>query len=217
MERYETSSIAYDNLVHNPENLVTRNVTILSGQSIARGEIIGKITLSVPTTGTAGGTNAGQVTCTSVSGGSKTKLGTYTITCITTGTNTGTFSVKDPDGYALPTATLGAAYTNNQINFTLNDVGTDPSLGDSFTIVVAAGSGSYKKAVATNVDGSNQVQNLAVSANAIDASGGAVNGTAYVGGVFNESEITIDSSYTLANIKDELVRYGISFKSAILN
>lgn len=215
-ELYESNSLANDNLVYNPENLVTQNITLLSGQNVVRGEVIGKVALSVPTTGTAG-TNTGQVTCTSVAGGTKTKLGTYTIVCITTGTNTGTFSVKDPDGLSLPTATLGVAYVNDNINFTLNDVGTDPSLGDSFTIVVAAGSGKYVKAVATAVNGSNQTKNMRIAANAIDATSADAAGTAYASGVFNENEITIDSSYTLANIKAELANLGIHFKSAILN
>ena len=215
-ELYASYSCSNDNLVYNPNTLTTKAITLLSGQSVVRGEVLGKITLSVPTTGTAG-SNTGAVTCTSVTGGASTVLGVYTIVCITTGTNTGTFSVKNPNGHSLPTATLGVAYTNNEINFTLNDVGTDPSLGDSFTITVAAGSGKYVKAVATNVNGSNKVEHLVIAANDIDATSGDATGLVYCSGEFNQGEITIDSSYTLANIKDELEQRGIYFKTAVAN
>jgi hypothetical protein len=47
--------------------------------------------------------------------------------------------VTDPDGYNLPQATVGVAYTSTGINFTLNDAGEDANLGDVYTIAVTNG------------------------------------------------------------------------------
>ena len=216
-ELYESSSLSNNNLVYNPETLVTKNITLLNGQNVVRGDVIGEVTLAVPTTGTED--NTGTAACGSVAGGANTELGTYTLTCKSVASHVGTFEVKTPSGAALPNAVQGVAYSNPHINFTIAAVGggTDFVAGDKFTIPVTAGSGKYVKAVATNVNGSNQVDNMLIAANDIDASGGDAVGTAYASGVFNDAEITIDSSYTLANIADELGRKGIFFKTAIPN
>jgi len=214
-ELFESASLSNDNLIYNPQNLATENITLLSGQNVVKGEVIGKVTLSVPTTGVAGSGNTGDAACGSVTGGTKTKKGIYNILC-TDATNK-KFRVLDPDGYQLPDAVLDVAYTHEQINFTITDEGTDPAAGDSFAITVAEGSLKYKKAIATSVDGSNQTQNLRIAANAINATSGDVVGTAYSAGEFNEREITIDSSYRLDGIRDDLRVSGITFKSAIPN
>ena len=129
-------------------------VTVLAGQYLIMGSVIGKIKVgSVPTTGTAG-TNTGAVTCTGVTGGNKTKVGVYTLRCVTVVASGGVFSVKDPDGEALPEANVTVAYTNPAINFLLNDVGADAALGDTFTITVPVGSGKVKELNLTGIDGS---------------------------------------------------------------
>ena len=129
-------------------------VTVLAGQDLIMGSVIGKIKVgAVPTTGTAG-TNTGAVTCTGVTGGNKTKVGVYTLRCVTVVASGGVFSVKDPDGEALPEANVTVAYTNPAINFLLNDVGADAALGDTFTITVPVGSGKVKELNLTGIDGS---------------------------------------------------------------
>jgi hypothetical protein len=129
-------------------------VTVLAGQDLIMGSVIGKIKVGpVPTTGTAG-TNTGAVTCTGVTGGNKTKVGVYTLRCVTVAASGGVFSVKDPDGEALPEANVMVAYTNPAINFLLNDVGADAALGDTFTITVPVGSGKVKELNLTGIDGS---------------------------------------------------------------
>jgi hypothetical protein len=128
-------------------------VTMLAGQSIQWGEVLGMIKAgSVPTTGTAG-TNTGGGTCTVVTGGTKTKPGVYTLRCILLVASGGVFSVRDPDGLSLPDAAMGA-YTNDQINFTLTDGAPDFALGDSFTITVPAGSLKCKPINFAGIDGS---------------------------------------------------------------
>ena len=128
--------------------------TVLAGQDLIMGSVIGKIKVgAVPMTGTAG-TNTGAVTCTGVTGGNKTKVGVYTLRCVTVVASGGVFSVKDPDGEALHEANVTVAYTNPAINFLLNDVGADAALGDTFTITVPVGSGKVKELNLTGIDGS---------------------------------------------------------------
>jgi Bacteriophage lambda head decoration protein D len=137
------------------ENYHSREqVTVLAGQDLIMGSVIGKIKVgAVPTTGTSG-TNTGAVTCTGVTGGNKTKVGVYTLRCVTVVASGGVFSVKDPDGEALPEANVAVAYTNPAINFLLNDVGADAALGDTFTITVPVGSGKVKELNLAGIDGS---------------------------------------------------------------
>ena len=129
-------------------------LTLLAGQDLPCGAVIGKVKTSCPTTGTAGGSNTGAGTCTGVAAGSKVKPGTYTLTCIAAASGTGTFEVQDPDGFTLPQATVGSAYAEEQINFTLNDGDPDFAVGDVFTIAVAAGSLKFVKIDFDAVDGS---------------------------------------------------------------
>lgn len=138
-------------------------VTFLSGETISLGEVVGKVALSCPTTGTADGDNTGDGTCGSVTAGAKAKIGTYTLTCVAESANAGTFEVKDPDGYALADATVAVAYSNDHINFTLADGTEDFDIGDIFTIEITAGSGKYVEVDATAVDGSQNAAGIAIA------------------------------------------------------
>lgn len=163
-----------DFLVWEQERYKSRKeATFLSGESISLGEVVGKITLSCPTTGTAG-TNTGAGTCTGVTAGEKTSIGSYTLTCAAAATGGGTFQVVAPDGGSLPDAVVGTAYTNQQINFTINDGTPDFAVGDSFTIPIAAGSGKYVAVDASAVDGAQRAAGIAIDD--YDASGGDLEG-----------------------------------------
>lgn len=155
-------------------------VTVLSGQDLAMGAVLGKITLGTcPTTGTAG-SNTGSGTCGSVTAGAKAKVGTYTIKCTHIVTGSGVFSVEDPDGFALPDAVVGA-YVHDQINFTLVDGSPDFAVGDEFTIAIAAGSGSVKEialGALSAVDGAQHAYGILTAD--CDATGGAVAAVAIV-------------------------------------
>ncbi len=100
-----------------------------------------KITYTVPATGTADGGNTGNGTCTTVTGGTIPKIGTYTVECTAEATDSGTFSVADPDGNDLGDATVGTPFTSDQINLTVNDGTTDFKVGDKFTIAVTGAAG----------------------------------------------------------------------------
>jgi hypothetical protein len=93
------------------ENLQSREtVTVLSGQNLAMGDVIGKITKSTPTTGTktAGATGGG--TMTSVTAGVKAEIGTYSIACAAIDTQTPA------------TPATAAAFTHNTGNGTMSAV-----------------------------------------------------------------------------------------------
>lgn len=157
-------------------------ITVLTGNSVALAEVVGQVTKSTPTTGTAG-TNTGNGTCGSVTAGKLAKIGTYTLTCTAAASNAGTFAVKDPDGFSLPPATVAVAYTNPQINFTIADGSSDFIVGDSFTIAVAAGSGKYVPLDPAAVNGSQVAAGImvdAVDATSADALGVIINGDSLV-------------------------------------
>jgi len=127
-------------------------VSLQAGEAVEMGQVLGQVKWSVPTTGVAG-TNTGTGTMGSVTGGSKTKVGVYSMVCIAKVTNKGTFTVEDPDGLMLPNAIATEAYVHDQINFTISDA-TDFEVGDSFTVTVTAGSGAFAPLDLSAVDGS---------------------------------------------------------------
>ena len=132
-----------DNLIAGAKRLIGEDVLIQSGLTLVRGTVLGKVKVSVPTTGTLAGTGDG--TCTAVSGGAKTKRGTYTIKCIRAVTNGGEFSVTDPDGKfvgnVLITAGAGGTgvFKSDELNFTITDGSTDFDLTSVFTVAVSDG------------------------------------------------------------------------------
>jgi len=158
--------------------LSREKVTILAGELLSLGEVVGKITRSCPTTGTAAGGNTGNGTCGSVTMGIGAKLGTYTLTCTAAVTNAGVFQVKDPDGFLLPPATVAVAYASSALNFTIADGSTDFVVGDSFTVAVSAGSGKVKALDLTGVDGSQDAHGIAIQ----DYAAGTLKTVAYTSG-----------------------------------
>lgn len=147
------------------------DITVLAGENISMGEILGQVTAgSVPTTGTAAVGNTGNGTMTAVTGGKYVQVGTYTITCIQAATNTGVFSVKDPYGNSLPSAGVGA-YTSSELNFTINDGSTDFAAGDVFTVAVPAGSNKYVPISFSAVDGSAKAAGIPIDDYDASASG----------------------------------------------
>lgn len=155
------------------ENLHSREqITVLAAQELSPGSVLGKIEVgTVPTTGTAGGGNTGNGTMTSVTGGKFVKVGVYTMTCIALDTDAGAFSVKGPDGAALPAAAVGVAYTSDQLNFTINDGATDFVVGDTFTVTVPVGGLQYRAINFSGVDGSAKAAGLSFATYDASASG----------------------------------------------
>ncbi len=143
------------------ENNFSREVvTVKSGQNLVMGAVIGKITRSTPTTGTAGVGNTGAGTVTSVHATGKTKIGIYTLTAL----SATKFDLQDPDGEVLiANGTLGA-YTHEQLHFTIADGSPSISAGDVWTVTVAAGSGYVQELDLDGVDGSEDAYGILTAA-----------------------------------------------------
>jgi hypothetical protein len=76
-----------------------------------------------------------------LSAGANAKVGTYVVKCIAEAVDGGRFSVVDPEGYMLNDALVGVAYSG-AVNFTIAAGDTDFDVGDSFEVIVAAGTES---------------------------------------------------------------------------
>ena len=153
-------------------SLSRETVTVLSGQNLKPGHVLGKVAVGTAT-GAAVSGNTGNGTIGTVSAGATAKAGVYTATCIEPAANGGTFTVEDPDGVNVGTALVGAAFTGPVV-FTIADGTTDFVSGDRFTITVAAGSGKYKEYNPANTDGSQTAVAIlyaAVDATAADTEG----------------------------------------------
>lgn len=89
--------------------------------------------------GAEGGGNTGNFTITAaptISAGAK--VGTYNLRCIEAATDAGQFEVRDPSGNVVGVATVGVAFAQAGLSFTITDSSTDAAVGDSATIVVSA-------------------------------------------------------------------------------
>lgn len=115
------------------------NVTVLSGQNLKAGAVIGRVKLGIGRVSIPTVVGTGTGTATVVFAGPEVEVGNYVLTCITAVANNGVFSLVSPSGKALPNATMAAGtlvYTSRHINFTLTD-STDFIVGDVFTFVVS--------------------------------------------------------------------------------
>jgi len=169
------------------DNYLSRDkITVLAGQNLAIGTVLGKvITGTMATSGTKVGTGDG--TCTSVTGGKNSKVGTYKITCIQAITHGGVFEVTGVNGEHIgtcaitPGAGLTGVFTSDQINFTLTDGSTDFIYGDYFTVAAAAGGGQVQILNLTGVNGT-QIACGILGPYAVDASASGENTIAYTSG-----------------------------------
>lgn len=150
-----------------------------------------------------------------INDGSTDYVANDSFTIAATAVNAGLFSVTDPLGNKMPDATVGVAYTNNQLNFTLNDGSTDYVAGDSFSVTVAAGSGKYKKALAAAVDGSQDLDTAVVLAEDKDASSEDKTTTAYETGEFNYNVMTFGTGFTASNTTESLAKRSIFLKNSV--
>lgn len=147
-------------------------VTILSGEVLKAGHVLGVVAIGGATPAAVAG-NTGDGTMGTVTVGAA-KAGVYRVTFIEPATDLGRFIVEDPDGVNVGAGVVGTAFTGGGLSFTIADGATDFVSGDAFTITIAAGSGKYKEYDPTNTDGS-QVA-VAVLYDAVDATLGDLPG-----------------------------------------
>ena len=132
----------------------TPPVTVVSGQDLVVGTVVGRIDKGAGTIAAVGG-NTGNGTMTGTVGlTSLTKPGVYTFKCVTAATNGGTFSVISPTGTAFKMQIVELHIPAHIFTgVTVNDGSTDYAVGDSFTVTIATGSGKWKAFNAANTDG----------------------------------------------------------------
>lgn len=145
-------------------------ITLLSGQNLKAGAVLGKVTIDTASVvGAAAAGNTGNGTIGTLSAGTGVQVGVYRAVCIEPAANGGVFAVEDPHGVGIGNASVGVEFSG-QVVFTIADGATDFVAGDAFNITVAAGSGKYKEYNPGNTDGSQTA--LAVLYDNVDASGG---------------------------------------------
>lgn len=196
-----------DQLIAGALKLVTQPIQLAAG-ALNRGAVLGQQT-DTSFLSAKGAGNVGNGTVGSISVGNPEIFGIFTLTA-TSSTN---FTVTNPGGVSLPAATVGSAYANAQINFTLTAGSPVFSVGDSFTINVLNATGNYILSVKTASDGSQVPSAILVSST--DASVSPQLAGAYVMGEFNGNYISYDSSWNLPDIQKALRVYSIFIKSSV--
>lgn len=197
-----------------PDQLIAGNLKIvsqpiiLSTGTLKRGSVLGMVSSS-DVIAAAGEDNTGNGTIGTISAGAAAKQGTYNL--VATGATT--FSVTDPEGNALPAATVGTAYSQSGIAFTITAGATAFAADDTFTLDVADAVGTYKLSVKTASDGS-QNPNV-VLADYADASAGPVTTGGYVMAEVNARALIYDASWDLPSLTAALRSASIFVKSSV--
>lgn len=120
-----------------PGGLSRDEGTLLSGQSLIAGAVVGQITKAIAAAPipTIVGTGTGLMSA--LTFGPDAQTGSYVI-ALTATSATAAFSVTAPDGTVLPTGNVATAYTSTHLSFLIANGGT-MTTGDVFTVVVTAG------------------------------------------------------------------------------
>lgn len=209
--QYTSTSFSPDNLLAGGEAL-SRGITLLSGQNLLRGAVLGKVAVGAAVSAAKSGGNTGNGTLamdvtTPVKNGAK--VGVYTVRFVIAAANNGTFIVRDPDGNQIGTVVMaaGAGAFDDDLKFAIADGATDFSVGDGFDITVAAGSGRYVLSLAAATNGS-QVPDL-ILAEDTDASAADKATVAYHAGQFIESALVLGAGQTADSIREGLRVKGI--------
>jgi hypothetical protein len=209
--QYTSTSFSPDNLLAGGE-VLSRGITLLSGQNLLRGAVLGRIALGAAVSAAKSGGNTGNGTLTMdvttpVKNGAK--VGIYTVRFVIAAANNGTFIVRDPDGNQIGTVVMaaGAGAFDDDLKFAIADGATDFSVGDGFDITVAAGSGKYVLSLAAATNGS-QVPDL-ILAEDTDASAADKATVAYHAGHFIESALVLGAGQTADSIREGLRVKGI--------
>lgn len=184
------------------DNILAESGTLLAGQNLTRGAVLGRITIgAVAGLADAGNTGDGAIAAVSAGTATAPKVGVYVASCIEPAANGGTFLVEDPDGIAIGRANVGVAF-DNQVKFTINDGATDFIAGDRFTITVAEGSDKLKLSAAAALDGSQTP--IGILAEDCDATAADAACVFFYRGDFNDTQVTLGVGHTVASIRDGL-------------
>ena len=185
-------------------------IKVANGQNLVAGAIIA-ILLAGTASASAGAGNTGDGVMGAITVSGSAQAGDYTLTIIETEAAAGSFTVEAPDGTALATGDVGAAYSDGGLAFTLADGATDFIAGDTFTITVTVTGETYAE---YNPAGTNGSENVAgILFDAVDASTAEADGVALVRDCeFHADEVTWKTGMTVGEIADataELKKLGI--------
>lgn len=206
-----SSSPSQDSLRAGEFPAVQEDVTILTGQNLAEGSVLGKVTVGAAAAAAHAG-NTGDGVFGAVTTGANAKPGVYRVVCIEPAANAGKFAVEDPDGVNVGVATVAVAFAG-PINFTLADGATDFVAGDSFDVTVAAGTGKYKLAVAAATDGSQKA--CAILVRASDASLADKKASVYVTGEFAKNKLVFGAGHSAATVAADLEAINIYLRDVV--
>ena len=138
-----------------PGSRSRENVTVLSGESLKAGHVLGRRLVS-PTVAAAValGTNTGDGAVSGEAVGTDlgVQRGVYTLVCIDPAANAGVFAVFDPYGVYIGDATVAVAF-DKEIQFTIAGGANDFVAGDAFSIQVNGGAYEYKEYDPSDEDG----------------------------------------------------------------
>lgn len=194
-------------------NRSMENITLLSGQSVVDGQVLGKtITAGTIAAGTIQtlGTGDGTIGTLSVAANKGAKIGIYRVTFVEPASNLGTFVVEDPYGKLIGTGVVGTAFSK-EIVFTITDGANDFIAGDFFLITVSQLTvkwGAQDVGVTTGFENAAGIAYGAIDATSADTAGCAVVRDAEVNG----NDLTYDASISATNlslVKQQLKDVGI--------
>jgi len=210
----EWTSSKADNLYADNEHSINEGITVqVSARKYLRGDVLGQVTMSVPTTGTAG-SNTGDGSMTAVGGRQQTMVGTYIFTCVEKITNGGRFAVTDPSGDSLADAMVGTAYKTRYIDALINHGTVTFEVDDSFTVDVAVGSKEYKLCDSSASDGS-QVAKRVLQDDNVDATTEAQRVIADMKGCYNEQYLQFGGSDTIETHREDMHKRGLYTKEVV--
>lgn len=207
---FGSSNFTPDRLVVSLDDVLTKKITLVSGQNTVRGAVLGAIALGAVTSAAkaGGNTGAGTLTVDAITPKlAKAKVGVYAVRVLAVGT----IIVKDPDGIIVGDAAYGAGATitfADQIKFAFaDDAITHYVAGDGFDVTIAAGSGKYALAASAAVDGSQTPDVILVETT--DATSGDKEALGYYVGRFNPAALTFGTGITATSAFEVLREKGI--------
>lgn len=179
MAAYTEPNVISDVILDEEADLSSReSVTVLSGQNLAIGTVLGKAKIGAVSETHAGNTGNGAMTLDATTPAlAHAQAGVYSVKCIAAATNGGNFEVFDPNGNSLGEVAVAGTFAN-QIKFVIADGAADFIVGDTFLITVAAGTGKVKILTPAALDGTQAAHGIITSA--VDASAADVAAAAIV-------------------------------------
>jgi len=195
-----------DQLIAGNLKIVSQPIILASGK-LPRGSVLGMINTNSAIA--IAGENTGNGTVGPITVDASAKAGNYVLTA----TGATTFTVVDPEGAALPNLTVGTAYAQGGLGFTITAGDTDFVAGDTFTVDVTDAVGQFILSVKTASDGSQTPS--AILADDADATNGPVTAGAYVMAEVNARALHYDPSWTIATLTPALRANTIFVKSSV--